>query len=87
MTNETLKKIADGPVYLLEGNDGMVHGNSQALALELMRSRAKARVIYQALDQYIKNTEYTKADVDRLLLIGRIRVAAYDLSGDKVRDV
>lgn len=43
MSDEYLKKIAEGPVYLLEGNDGMVYGNSQAISKELLRLRECVR--------------------------------------------
>lgn len=42
---DRLQKIVEGPVYLLEGNDGMVYGNSQFLALEVRRLRKTLREI------------------------------------------
>ncbi len=41
MTDNHLQKIIDGPVYLLKGKDGMVYGNSQAMALEVKGLRAE----------------------------------------------
>lgn len=45
MKNEHLQKIIHGPIYLLEGNDGKVYGNSQWLAKEVFRLREAVKAI------------------------------------------
>lgn len=39
MTNENVEKIIRGPIFILEGDDGLVYGNSQALAKEVLLLR------------------------------------------------
>jgi hypothetical protein len=57
MNEENLKKIADGPVYLLEGNDGMVYGNSQALSREVLRLRETLRTIEKMVVRPVSMTD------------------------------
>lgn len=44
-SDANLKMIVEGPVYLLEGNDGMIYCNSQWLAKEVLRLRESIRTL------------------------------------------
>ncbi len=50
-----LQKIIDGPVYLLEGNDGRVYGNSQFLAKEVLRLRDAIKELQREAQNAGKN--------------------------------
>lgn len=65
MTDENLRKIVDGPVYLLEGKDGIIYGNSQAMALEVLRLREALRPFAQQHEAFLKaNPAYSFDETD-----------------------
>lgn len=59
MNKETLEKLSNAPAHLISDHEGLIIGNSQALARGLVKCR---ELLAQAIDQLVLDYQKTPLD-------------------------